>query len=1080
MKVIKKLFLSFMTCILLFSTLGTTFAEQNSQGNALSFIDVPKTHWAYKEMMYMAENKIITGYGNGYFGAVDPIIREHLAAFLYRYLKPQDSTKNPFVDIGDSNFKKEILALTARGVFSVNAEKQFNPKNIMTRAEMAAVLVRTFDLKPQGNVEFTDMKGHWANEYVKILASNNITNGTGDGNFNPNGLVTREQFSVFLYRAIMKVTDIKNNESVATYKEYVIQRPTLLYSEPSYLKQANDDINPRTVTVTEEKENGWKKIKTQNGEKWVAPEGQKYNLQSNVKMYLKPSIEEKSTGILGAQMVTLLDEKSDGWKKVLTDNGTRWIAPEGINYKVENGQTLYSTPDFKSTAVGSIAPQTVKVVDALENGWLKIKTYMGDTWIAPQGVTYELKQNVAMYRGASFLADKEEYGLIPQKVILLEDRPNGWKRIKTAYGDRWIVPDGVPYQISKPTQLYKDLHFNNLEGSIISEKVTVIGEQPGGWYRINSSKGTHWIAPNGIKYRTTKDINYSASKDILSPNVGVIPKDTFITVVDNDKILWNGQYVYGTLTYFSMKLVEETDNKYIKQPLIYASLPQIKNVVTNGHDDGISDQIFNNLSNLAFDKQNLDIPDINIPDMSIPDLNINIKINMDFTDFDKAMKELEQTTKELQTNNVKLEKTMKEMNDAIYLANEGMNEMKQGVKQANSAIDQANKGMEEMNQGIKQGNSAIDQANKGMEEMNQGIKQGNSAIDQANKGMEEMNQGVKLVNSAMKGMNEGINQANKGMEQMIQAVKQANSVLRGMNNAVDQANKGMQQMLNATNKMQKGLEKTISGVDVSVKEINSIFDAPKKAPQSDLKTIHLDFDFSNIVPTSSPEEKLRQQQRDEAMSNILAFMPVTGNFVSLAELLSGKNLNSDADLQASDYALNMLAVLGGGEIKAGAAFLGSISKVTKRQKFTNTKIDLSWLDKFGDKYAAHEVTGTVKVAGQTKDISRRVYRMKNIDWDYVAPPSVNKSGKSNLQLALDGGVPFTKDNHKIELHHLTQKEPGAMVEIPANKHDEFTKALHGLVESGESFRNDKELYKQYNNFRNNYWKMRAKEHLEGK
>ncbi|WP_257155505.1 HNH/ENDO VII family nuclease [Bacillus cereus] len=216
------------------------------------------------------------------------------------------------------------------------------------------------------------------------------------------------------------------------------------------------------------------------------------------------------------------------------------------------------------------------------------------------------------------------------------------------------------------------------------------------------------------------------------------------------------------------------------------------------------------------------------------------------------------------------------------------------------------------------------------------------------------------------------------------------------------------------------------------------------------------------------------------MYNILAFMPFTGNFVSLAELISGKNLNSDADFQASDYALNMLAVLGGGEIKAGAAFLGSISKVTKRQKFTNTKIDLSWLDKFGDKYAAHEVTGTVKVAGQTKDISRRVYRMKNIDWDYVAPPSVNKSGKSNLQLALDGGVPFTKDNHKIELHHLTQKEPGAMVEIPANKHDEFTKALHGLVESGESFRNDKELNKQYNNFRNNYWKMRVQEHLEGK
>ncbi|RKI19241.1 S-layer homology domain-containing protein [Bacillus thuringiensis] len=1050
MKAIKKLFLSFIACILLFSTLGTTFAEQNSQGNSLSFIDVPKTHWAYKEMMYMAENKIITGYGNGYFGAADPIIREHLAAFLYRYLKPQDSTNNPFVDIGDSNFKKEILALTTRGVFSVNAEKQFNPKNNMTRAEMAAVLVRTFDLKPQGNVEFTDMKGHWANEYVKILASNNITNGTGDGNFNPNGLVTREQFSVFLYRAIMKVTDIKNNESVATYKEYVIQRPTLLYSEPSYLKQANDDINPRTVTVTEEKGNGWKKIKTQNGEKWVAPEGQKYNLQANVKMYLKPSIEEKSTGVLGAQMVTLLDEKPDGWKKVLTDNGTRWIAPEGINYKVENSQTLYSSPDYKSKTVGSIAPQTVKVLDVQDKGWLKIKTYMGDTWIAPKGVTYDLKQNVALYKGPSFLAEKEMYGLMPQTVMLLEDRSDGWKRIKTAYGDRWIVPDGVPYQITKPTQLYKDYDFYGLEGTITSEKVAIIGEQPGGWYQIKSSKGKHWIAPNGIKYRMKEDLEYKAVNDLMSPSIGTIPKGTIVTMVQDDKILWNGQYVYGFLTFFKRELVEGTDwEKYTRQPNVYASLLQIKNVVTNGHDDAIDKQEWDDI------KKWLSEP----PTQNKFDFNISF----DSLEFNKIMgeagKEIEQANKQLKSSNAIFDKVFVEINDALRVANEGMQQMNQAVKGMNEGINQANEGMQQMNQAVK-----------GM----------NEGINQANEGMKEMNEGVNRANVAMKGMNEGINQANKGIQEMIQGINEANSAIDQSNAAIQQMNTGLQQMLNAINKMQQGLDKATNSIDVSVKEINSIIDAPTKALNSDLKTIHLDFDFSNIVPTSSPEEKLRQQQRDEAMSNILAFMPVTGNFVSLAELLSGKNLNSDADLQASDYALNMLAVLGGGEIKAGAAFLGSISKVTKRQKFTNTKIDLSWLDKFGDKYAAHEVTGTVKVAGQTKDISRRVYRMKNIDWDYVAPPSVNKSGKSNLQLALDGGVPFTKDNHKIELHHLTQKEPGAMVEIPANKHDEFTKALHGLVESGESFRNDKELYKQYNNFRNNYWKMRAKEHLEGK
>ncbi|PHE31393.1 HNH/ENDO VII family nuclease [Bacillus toyonensis] len=811
-----------------------------------------------------------------------------------------------------------------------------------------------------------------------------------------------------------------SDSSEISYNEFVVQAPTALYDEASFSKKNKDILYPRTVVVTEERLNGWKKIKTSDFEKWIAPDGIKYNLQRNIKQYYKPSLDEKEDRIISPQTVTVLDEHPDGWKKILTDNGTRWIAPEGVNFEVKNTQTLYSTPDLKSTAAGSIAPQTVRVVDTQDNGWLKIKTSMGEKWIAPKGVIYELKQNVALYKGPSFLTEKEMYGLMPQTVMVLEDRADGWKRIKTAYGDRWIVPDGVPYQIAKPTQLYRDYGFIDHKGTIASEIVTVIGEQPGGWYQIKSSKGQHWIAPNGIKYRTTKAIDFSASKDILSPKLGVIPKDTVITIVESDKILWNGQYVYGFLTYFSMELVEETKNKYIQQPTIYASLPQIQNIVTNGHDDGIYEQVFTNISNWKF---TFDIQDINIPDLNMPDLSMsNLKFNIDLTDFNIAMKELEQITTELKDLN--LEKSIKVMRDALRLANDGMQQMIQGVNQANSGL--------------------------------QGM---NGSIRQANEGMVQMKNSV---------------------QQMVQGVNQANSGLQGMNNAVDQANTGMQQMLNATNKMQKGLEKTISGVDVSVKEINSIIDAPKKAPQSDLKTIHLDFDFSNIVPTSSPEEKLRQQQRDEAMSNILAFMPVTGNFVSLAELLSGKNLNSDADLQASDYALNMLAVLGGGEIKAGAAFLGSISKVTKRQKFTTTKIDLSWLDKFGDKYAAHEVTGTVKVAGQTKDISRRVYRMKNIDWDYVAPSSVNKSGKSNLQLALDGGVPFTKDNHKIELHHLTQKEPGAMVEIPANKHDEFTKALHGLVESGESFRNDKELYKQYNNFRNNYWKTRAKEHLEGK
>lgn len=82
-----------------------------------------------------------------------------------------------------------------------------------------------------------------------------------------------------------------------------------------------------------------------------------------------------------------------------------------------------------------------------------------------------------------------------------------------------------------------------------------------------------------------------------------------------------------------------------------------------------------------------------------------------------------------------------------------------------------------------------------------------------------------------------------------------------------------------------------------------------------------------------------------------------------------------------------------------------------------------------------------------------------IDKNYV-PNNPKALGKSNGQLMEKGKSSYiAKDGvgSKVELHHLIQKEPGGMVEI------------------GKSFRGNPELEKMYNNFRSNYWKMRASE-----
>ena len=98
-----------------------------------------------------------------------------------------------------------------------------------------------------------------------------------------------------------------------------------------------------------------------------------------------------------------------------------------------------------------------------------------------------------------------------------------------------------------------------------------------------------------------------------------------------------------------------------------------------------------------------------------------------------------------------------------------------------------------------------------------------------------------------------------------------------------------------------------------------------------------------------------------------------------------------------------------------------------------------------------------------------------IDKNYV-PNNPKALGKSNGELMEKGKSPYIiKDGveSKVELHHLIQKEPGGMVEISELTHDKYDLMLHGLVESGSSFRNRPELEKMYNNFRSNYWKMRA-------
>ncbi|MCY9377403.1 T7SS effector LXG polymorphic toxin [Bacillus sp. T17B1] len=140
-----------------------------------------------------------------------------------------------------------------------------------------------------------------------------------------------------------------------------------------------------------------------------------------------------------------------------------------------------------------------------------------------------------------------------------------------------------------------------------------------------------------------------------------------------------------------------------------------------------------------------------------------------------------------------------------------------------------------------------------------------------------------------------------------------------------------------------------------------------------------------------------------------------------------------------------------------------------RKPFTGKEINLPWLNK--EKYRAVEIDGKVKVKGEVRDVSRRVYTLKDIDINQKTP-----RGKTNLELMKDGKSPYAKDGTQINLHHLIQEESGTLLEIPNSLHTKYSDVIHGLKGNGESFRNDVYLEKQYNNFKTRYWKWRAKQY----
>jgi len=109
-----------------------------------------------------------------------------------------------FADVAPNDmFGGEILGLLEMGITDGCTATSFCPNQAVTRAEMAAFLVRALDLAPASNDDpFTDDDGHFLENHINSLHASGITDGCTATSFCPNQAVTRAEMAAFLVRAL--------------------------------------------------------------------------------------------------------------------------------------------------------------------------------------------------------------------------------------------------------------------------------------------------------------------------------------------------------------------------------------------------------------------------------------------------------------------------------------------------------------------------------------------------------------------------------------------------------------------------------------------------------------------------------------------------------------------------------------------------------------------------------------------------------------------------------------------------------------------------------------------------------------
>ena len=155
----------------------------------------------------------IAGYTDGTVRPDGNITRAEVATIFFRLMTDEYretcwSTSSGFTDVTAANWYNNAISTTANaGWVSGYPDGTFRPDAYITRAEFATIAARFLSDVYGGTSMFTDITGHWAEDYINRAAAAGWINGYADGTFRPNAYITRAEAVTLINRMLDRAPD---------------------------------------------------------------------------------------------------------------------------------------------------------------------------------------------------------------------------------------------------------------------------------------------------------------------------------------------------------------------------------------------------------------------------------------------------------------------------------------------------------------------------------------------------------------------------------------------------------------------------------------------------------------------------------------------------------------------------------------------------------------------------------------------------------------------------------------------------------------------------------------------------------